>query len=1123
MNDQLLEFSDDDTLAGYRLKRIELYNWGTFHNAVWTLPLNGENGLLTGEIGSGKSTLVDAVTTLLVPPGKVSYNKAAGAEFKERSLRSYVLGYYKSERSEGGFGAKPVALRDKNSYSVILGVFFNEGYNQEVTLAQVFWQRDPTGQPSRFYIISDSELSIAEHFSGFGTEISSLKKKLKELPHTEPPFDSFTGYGAAFRRRFGLQNEQALELFHQTVSMKAVGNLTAFVREHMLEAFDTESAISALIHHFEDLNRAHESVLKAKNQIERLTPLVGNLDQYIDLQKTIDRYRESRDLLSPYFATLKLALLETRIENLTASRNRETKRAGELKLRAAEIQKQKDEVLGAIYENGGNRLEELRSEIQRLEQEKEQRYARFENYNSLAKAAGLPPASNVEDFSSNISRLPALLTETEQEQSKVQNSETELQVALHSLKSEYDHLQEEIQSLKKRRNNIPRKQIAMRDRLCRELSLSEEQLPFAGELLKIADDQLPWEGAAERLLHNFALSLLVPAEYYQEISDWVDTSHLDGRLVYFRIIFQAGENYYPKSDSSSLVSKLEVKPDSVFSPWIKEELDHRFDFTCAENLDEFRKSGRAISRAGQVKGSKVRHEKDDRYLIDDRSRYVLGWTNTQKIKILEEQAADLASRMEAIAVKLTSIEKHIKDLSSRRDVLNQLSVYSDFPSLNWKSCAAGIADLQKDIKTFEASSDVLKALNEKKNALIMQLKGVQDELEGVQIEVAKLEERIDTAGSQKAEAEEIAAQTELGHEELKERMDPVKAELSTLPKLQLENSVKQEQLVREHLQRSIDNESKRLKTLHERIIRDMESYRKDYVTETREVDANIESGEEYRTMLNKLQGDALPRFQDRFKQLLNENTIREVASFQAKLLMEQRQIKERVEKINKSMAGIEYNKDRYIILLALNAGDAEIRQFRQDLKSCTEGSFSQDQQDSYSEDKFRQVKKIIDRFQGREGLAELDRRWRAKVCDVRNWFEFAASERWREDDTEYEHYTDSGGKSGGQKEKLAYTVLAASLAYQFGLEFGETRSRSFRFVVIDEAFGKGSEESARYGLELFKKMNLQVLIVTPLTKIHTIEPFVSNVGFVYNEAGQNSLLRCISIEQYFKEKKEAQD
>ena len=97
-------------------------------------------------------------------------------------------------------------------------------------------------------------------------------------------------------------------------------------------------------------------------------------------------------------------------------------------------------------------------------------------------------------------------------------------------------------------------------------------------------------------------------------------------------------------------------------------------------------------------------------------------------------------------------------------------------------------------------------------------------------------------------------------------------------------------------------------------------------------------------------------------------------------------------------------------------------------------------------------------------------------------------------------------------------MLAASLAYQFGLEWGEIRSRSFRFVVIDEAFGRGSDESTRFGLELFKKLNLQLLIVTPLQKIHIIEPYVASVGFVYNPDGRESLLRNLTIEEYRVEK-----
>src|SRR5262249_29138722 len=150
---------------------------------IWRLDLGGDNALLTGDIGSGKSTLVDAITTLLVPSQKITFNKAAGAETRERDLRSYVLGHYKSERGEAGFSAKPVALRDHNSYSVILARFRNEGYGETVTLAQVFWFKEAHGQPARFYVVADRALSIQEHFSGFGHDINQLRKRLRKLPH----------------------------------------------------------------------------------------------------------------------------------------------------------------------------------------------------------------------------------------------------------------------------------------------------------------------------------------------------------------------------------------------------------------------------------------------------------------------------------------------------------------------------------------------------------------------------------------------------------------------------------------------------------------------------------------------------------------------------------------------------------------------------------------------------------------------------------------------------------------------------------------------------------------------------------------------------------------------------
>ena len=351
-----------------------------------------------------------------------------------------------------------------------------------------------------------------------------------------------------------------------------------------------------------------------------------------------------------------------------------------------------------------------------------------------------------------------------------------------------------------------------------------------------------------------------------------------------------------------------------------------------------------------------------------------------------------------------------------------------------------------------------------------------------------------------------------------ELLDTMRSQALGEQPLTIESCDSRERDMRDWLQKQIDSKSSTLSSLAERIIKAMTSYKEEFKLETAEIDASIEAAFEYRNMLHHLQSDDLPRFEARFKELLNENTIREVANFQSQLARERETIKERIARINDSLTGIDYNPGRYIILEAQSTLDADIRDFQNELRACTEGALTGSDDSQYSEAKFLQVRHIIERFRGRQGLAEQDRRWTAKVTDVRNWFLFAASERWREDDSEHEHYSDSGGKSGGQKEKLAYTILAASLAYQFGLEWGAVRSRSFRFVVIDEAFGRGSDESAQYGLRLFAQLNLQLLIVTPLQKIHIIEPFVSSVGFVHNEDGRTSKLRNLSIEAYQQEK-----
>ena len=1112
-----LDFAASETQAGFRLQRIELLNWGTFDGRVWGLSLNGANTLLTGDIGSGKSTLVDAITTLLVPAQKITYNKAAGAETRERSLRSYVLGYYKSERAEVGGTARAVALRDHNSYSVILGQFHHAGFDQQVTLAQVFWHKETQGQPARFYLIADSALNIAEHFADFGTDLAQLRKRLRRQRSVEL-FDAFPPYGAAFRRRFGIEAEQAMDLFNQTVSMKSVGNLTDFVRAHMLEPYPVEQRIDGLIDHFDDLNRAHEAVLKAKSQIAALEPLVADADRHAQISAHCEALTACRTALAPWFAQLKATLLKERIASIDQELIRLLERIRRLEEERSGQQGRRDELKQAIRDQGGDRIERIKAEISRKAGERDERQRRAEQYAELAKALALAAAIDAETFQANQRCLAAAREQARERQDAVQNARTEREVALHGLRQDHREIADELDSLRRRRSNIPARVLSVRDRLCDELGLEETSLPFAGELIQVRDDASDWEGAAERLLHNFGLSLLVPDARYAAVADWVDRTHLSGRLVYYRVRERAPVSL-AGLHPDALFHQLAIKPDSDFYPWLEAELARRASHACCSSLEQFRRETQAVTRQGQIKSGGERHEKDDRHRIDDRSRYVLGWSNAAKIAALEKRSADLEQRIQDIAVQISAQQRELQALQQRLEQLGRLEVFSDFRELDWRPLSLEIDALERERQELEAASDQLRMLEQQLAQLDTALARTEERLDQAKADRAKRQDRRegfqDLLAKSEALLEATPAQTrERWFPQLEARREQALGEQA----LRIENSEDLQRQMRDWLQAQLDAEAKRLERLSQRIIEAMKGYCLEYPLETQEVDISVAAAGDFRQMLDQLKADDLPGFEDRFKQLLNENTIREIAGFQAQLHRERESIRERIETINRSLHAIDYNPGRYIRLLNEASSDADVRDFQRELRACTEDMTTGASDDQYTEAKFLQVKQIVERFRGREGTTEADRRWTRRVTDVRNWFSFSASERWREDDSEHEHYSDSGGKSGGQKEKLAYTVLAASLAYQFGLESGERRSRTFRFVVIDEAFGRGSDESAQYGLELFQRLNLQLLVITPLQKIHIIEPYVASVGFVHSPDGRQSMLRNLSIEEYRAEK-----
>ncbi len=1092
---------------GYRLHRLELYNWGTFDGRTEVLRLEGDNTLVTGDIGSGKSTLVDALTTLLLRADRINYNKAAGADVRERSLRTYVLGHYKSERVESTGASRAVGLRDQRHYSVILGMFRNEGYDADVTLAQVFWMPGTSEQqPRRFYVTAEQDLSIKPDFTDFGSDPADLKRRLRRSGATVS--DHYPEYGTRLRRLLGIRSDQALDLFHQTISMKSVGNLTDFVRQHMLEPADTTTRIAGLVQHFENLTRAHDAVRKAKQQLDQLEPITAACDEHDERAAAIVTATAAREAVTVWVAEHRLELLTDehhRVdEELAVARDEQaTARA-----RLRDLENERTGLVQARDQVAGGRLAAIDVELDRTGERRDGRRSRAGRYAELLDAAGLPLAEDPESFTATLETVRSRHAATDSARRADTERITDLKVDLRRTEQAGAEVAAEIASLRGRASNIDSRSLALRDRLATELGVDGSRLPFVGELLQVREEHATWRGAAERVLRGFALSVLVPTDLYAATARWVNQHHLGTRLVYFRV----GDvvNRRPSLVGEfALADVLEVKA-GPYAAWLAEELRGRADHVCVDSVDEFPQHRRAVTREGQIKADR-RHEKDDRFDIGDRTRWVLGWSNADKVQALLDAGARLTTELGAVRSALDAVQGEVDRSTAEATTLAQLLAFDQWADVDWRTDAARIAELEAERARLVAGSSELAEIHARLDVVDGEITQAQRDVDERSEHLGALRQRRTDLGNDVLRTTRLIdsrSETELT------RLRAAYPDVATLRRAPttLDDCTVADRELTDRLNRDIDEHQRRQRSAAERATRLIGEFRRTWPSDTTELGADVASAGEYRELRDRIAVDDLPRFEAEFKHQLNTNTINDIAGFQAWLEQSAQTTRARIDTINESLGAIDYNPGTRITLLREPTTNQEVRAFRDDLRACTDDALSSD--DQYSEERFLRVKGIIERFRGREGYTEVDRRWTQLVTDVRSWYVFAASERERDTDLEREHYTDSDGKSGGQKEKLAYTILAASLAYQFGLEWGVRKSRDFRFTVIDEAFGRGSDASTRYALDLFDKLGLQLLVVTPLQKVHVIEPYVHAVGFVENRSGQRSRLQTLTIEEY---------
>lgn len=537
---QMNLFNTSSEVAGFKLDYLEVWNWGTFDKKVYHMNLHGNNSLLTGANASGKSTLIDALLTLMVPLKRQRfYNQSSGVEKKgNRTEESYFFGNYGNQQQEGAASTTTLRLRDKGARSVLLASFCNVD-KRVVTLFQV---RYYTGEELKvLFGVARESLTIERDFSEFdlhGDWRKRLTKKYNtnETKRTIEFFDGPVAYGEKMITLFGMRSDKALTLFNQIVGVKVLDDLDSFIRTNMLEELPAEEKYQELKDNFQNLMEAKTNIDKVKEQIAQLEPINALTEELKEIDIRIVEMEQEKSVAAYWFAARTVDLCDKELVCCKSDLRKLEDRLKELKVQKGELEQEQMRLTVAIEKDEvGQQIHEIEKEINQRVRIRDNRKAKAEEYDKLAKLVKMEQSPDVEVF--EINRATAkrekdalqvtIDRQLMEEKRQAQNRQDEIS-------SYIEERMATIRYLQQHKNNISGRVAEIRDEILEAVGATTEEIPFIGELICVKDDERDWEYSIERILHNFALRLVVPEKYYKQVNEYVNGHNLRGRIVYQR-------------------------------------------------------------------------------------------------------------------------------------------------------------------------------------------------------------------------------------------------------------------------------------------------------------------------------------------------------------------------------------------------------------------------------------------------------------------------------------------------------------------------------------------------------------------------------------------------------------
>ncbi|MHA7666137.1 ATP-binding protein [Mycolicibacterium sp. HS_4_1] len=1072
----------------FHLSRLQIINWGVF-DGYHSVPFSAGGSLIAGASGSGKSSLLDAISLGFLPFNRRNFNAsgdntAAGSSAGRRTVDKYVRGAW-GQRSDAGTSQVMYLRGDGTTWSAV-AVTYTSNTGRTITGLVLKWLTgESRSDSSSRFVIGDGDLDIEDVCNRWaaGRFDTGVFKDNGWRFTTKVE----SQYLAQLYASIGIRaSDAAQQLLGKAKSLKSVGGLEQFVREFMLDEPDSLARLPEALKQIDPLVEARELLAVA----QRKRKILG------DIEAIQVRYAsESTDLgiidlvdlqmVRAYTDHVRLRHCPAEIETLDATIDQLENENADL-TRQLNLAKAEGDSLNAQISGASANVGPLQAQVNAAEAQADEVARRRAGYEEMVTALGVEVPDTADEFWNLREELTRQATEMLGKLEWGRDASTDAEYAQKSARILRDNAAKELKRVEHVGSALPESAVTMRDHICAGVGIDPAELPYVAELFDLQPEHTRWRLAVEKVLRSVGLRLLVPDQHYAKVLRFVNETNMRGRLALHHV--RAGASGR-EAEPNTLAGKLFlVKPKHPCAAEAADVIAAAGDHICVDTPDVFVRFRRAVTDTGLYKDSDRLAIKDDRRPIKP-SEYIY--------------QGDIGAKLEALHAELTEAEEAFNTARRAADEIAAQrqrwrdraaacrAVYEQFPQ--WS---------QIDTDTAEGHADRLREQYELLLAEHPDIEALSARAEECWVDIQTLMTRRGAIQTRRDDLD--ARRTKLM--DLQDRLSPanVSEQATDLLRryaadvpvpLELLNPEPHREALFAAIRRERDQLTESRRRSYEELSRIVATFDTSFPdaipNDSDDFDERIY---DYVAVCRHIDERELPDAYDRMMRLITEQAPDAILTLHRVAEQETRRISEQIDRVNTGLGAVEFNRGTRLTLRANPRSMVAVSELTDIVKAISRRIAEVGLGDKKAIlDQYADILRLRNRLAGN---SPEDRAWTRDALDVRNRFTFDCAEWDVANDELIRTHSNAGDNSGGEQEKLMAFCLAGALSFNLANPESGDNKPVFAQLMLDEAFSKSDPQFASQALQAFRKFGFQLVIVATVQNATTIQPYIDGVVMV---------------------------